>query len=123
MNTIQYIVVNKDLNMSPGKAMAQVAHAVSLASNEEDLFNYKRAKQRTVIVLEGTSDRITYLAQYLEDRNVRSDYVIDEGVNEIPPMSLTALATEQFDIEDEDKREYFRGFKLYSDTRKKWYQR
>lgn len=113
MNTIQYIVVNKDLKMSAGKAMAQVAHAVSLVSKPKDLREYNKAKQRTVIVLEGTGQQIENLDLYLYDRGIHSEYVVDEGVNEVPTMSITAMATPQLDIKDEDIREMFSGFELY----------
>lgn len=113
MNTIQYIVVNKDLNMSAGKSMAQVAHAVNLVSEEPDIIMYDRAKQRTVIVLEGSTAQIENLWLYLYDRDIRAEYVIDEGVNEIPTMTITALATQQFSVEDEETRMIFSGFNLY----------
>jgi len=122
MNTIQYIVVNKELGMSPGKAMSQVAHAVSATAKFEDINKYQRANQKTVIALEGTSDQIVFLNQYLADRSIRSEFVIDEGVNEIPTMSVTALATEQFDIEDEEKRSYFKGFELYGGNSNDYYK-
>lgn len=117
MNTIQYIVVNKDLKMSAGKGMAQVAHAVSLAAHPEDILSYTDAKERTVIVLQGTASQIENLALYLCERDMRCEYVIDEGVNEIPTMSITALATEQMDISDEENRQIFKGFELYKHGR------
>lgn len=120
MNTIQYIVVNKELKMSAGKAMAQVAHAVSLVSKPKDIRAYNNAKQRTVIVLEGTRDQIENLSLYLYERGIHSQYVIDEGVNEIPTMSITALATEQIDYKDEETRGLFWGFDLYTHG---WFQR
>lgn len=99
--------------MSAGKAMAQVAHAVSLVSKPKDLTRYKNANQRTVIVLEGTASQILNLKTYLAERKIFSNYVIDEGVNEIESMSVTALATEQMNIEEKEARAMFRGFKLY----------
>jgi peptidyl-tRNA hydrolase len=117
MNIIRYIVVNKDLKMSAGKAMAQTVHAVSLVSGPKDPTAYNNAKQRTVIVLEGTGEQIKNLHNYLIDRDIDCDYVIDEGTNEIPTMSITALATEAFDIEDIEKREIFSRFKLYKHGR------
>lgn len=113
MNTIQYIVINNDLEMTPGKAAAQVAHAVSLVSKPKDIKAYNKAKQRTVIVLAGTADQIKNLGLYLYERGIKAEYVVDEGVNEIPTMTVTALATEQFDIADEDTRQMFEGFELY----------
>lgn len=99
--------------MSAGKAMAQVAHAVSLASSAKDIKRYNQAKFRTVIVLEGSASQIENLYWYLFERGVNAEYVIDEGVNEIPTMSITALATEQMDISEEENRQMLRGFKLY----------
>ena len=113
MDTITYVVGNKDLKMSAGKAMAQVAHAIMTAATYEDIDNYFQAKQRTIIVLEGSGQQILALYDYLKQRDVSSDYVVDEGVNEIPTMSVTALATEAFDIEDRDTRDMFSGFDLY----------
>lgn len=120
MNTITYVVVNKDLKMSAGKAMAQVAHAIMTVATPEDLLNYFKAIQRTVIVLEGTGQQILSLYDYLRQREIGSDYVIDEGANEIPTMSVTALATEAFDIEDVEARSIFSGFDLYKHG---WLQR
>lgn len=99
--------------MSAGKAMAQAAHAVSLVSTAKDIKLYNKAQRRTVIVLEGSATQIENLALYLFERGFRSQYVIDEGVNEIETMQITALATQQFDIENIDWRDMFRGFKLY----------
>ena len=106
--------------MSAGKAMAQVAHAIMTAATYEDIDNYFQAKQRTIIVLEGSGQQILALYDYLKQRDISSDYVIDEGVNEIPTMSVTALATEAFDIDDIEKRNMFSGFDLYKHG---WFQR
>jgi hypothetical protein len=75
--------------------------------------------QRTVIVLEGTAQQIDGLWSYLYDRGIRAEYVVDEGYNEISTMSTTALAVETFNIEDKEKRDMFRGFKLYKHG---WFQ-
>lgn len=117
MNTITYVLVNKDLKMSAGKSMAQVAHAIMTAYVPADLKAYNTAKQRTVVVLEATASQIENLCMYLDERGVKSEYVIDEGVNEIPTMSTTALAVQPFDIEDKEKRSMFSGFKLYKHGR------
>lgn len=97
--------------------MAQVAHAVLLNSRPNDLRLYKNSTTRTVIVLEASEPQIDNLWLYLDDRGIRSESVIDEGANEIPTMSTTALAVEPFDIEDKEKRDMFRGFKLYQHGR------
>lgn len=93
--------------------MAQVAHAIMTAATHKDIDNYFQAKQRTIIILEGSGQQILALYEYLKQRDVSSDYIVDEGVNEIPTMSVTAIATEAFDIEDIEKRNMFSGFGLY----------
>lgn len=97
--------------------MAQVAHAVSLVSKPKDLRGYNKAKQRTVIVLQGSSQQIENLSLYLYERGIHAEYVIDEGVNEIPTMSITALATQQLDVADEENRQMLKGFRLYRHRR------
>lgn len=93
--------------------MAQVAHAVNLVSKAKDIKAYNNAKERTVIVLEGTGTQIENLSLYLYERGIHAEYVIDEGVNEIPTMSITALATQQMDVSDEENRKMLKGFTLY----------
>jgi peptidyl-tRNA hydrolase len=116
MNSITYIVVNKDLEMSAGKVAAQVAHAVLQNSTLDDLNTYHRGVERTVIVLEADTEQIRNLDEYLGERNIQAKYVIDEGVNEISPMSITALAVSPFEFDDTEKREIFKGFRLYSQS-------
>lgn len=97
-----YVVVNEDLNMSPGKVAAQVAHAVA---------RLEMKIPKTVIVLQGTTEQIRNLDAYIEDTPYCRAMYIDEGVNEIKPMSITALAFGM--VDDEIVPDFISGFKLY----------
>lgn len=111
-NPIIYVVLNKELKMSPGKAAAQAVHAAMLLEgNYDNLFasSYKR----TVIVLEGTGEQIKNLHIYLQEAGIFSDYYIDEGKNEVDAYSVTALAVEPIDGEDREKRDIFADFDLF----------
>tara|TARA_B100001245_G_C22888265_1_gene427495 strand:- start:2134 stop:2616 length:483 start_codon:yes stop_codon:yes gene_type:complete len=113
MSKILYVVLNKELNMSAGKAAAQAVHAAMSLQNAGVGFadNYKR----TVIVLEAeNSEQIRNLEEYLNTAELFSMKYIDEGVNEVSAYSITALAVEPIDHDDEEKREIFAPFKLFS---------
>lgn len=112
MNDVLYVIVNKSLNMSPGKAAAQVAHAVMGLENRHRT-NFVANKRRTVIVLEAKDrEQLDGIADYLSDYGVDYNYYIDEGVNEVLPFSLTAMAIEPLSAED-PKREIFSELSLY----------
>lgn len=103
-----YVVVNKDLDMSAGKVAAQVAHAVARLDVEAPA---------EMIVLESTTEQLHNLERYLNDMGVPNSLYIDEGVNEVPPMSATALA---FGLTAAGfTPDFIKDFKLYSDKYKK----
>lgn len=118
-NPIIYIFLNKSLGMSVGKASAQAAHAaafsvISSSSNEEKLWQVNAHK--TIIVLEARDDNhMRNIASYLEQRNIYTNMIVDEGVNEIDPHSITALSTGILDKNDENVSKSFSTFKLYRD--------
>ena len=106
-----YVLVNTDLGMSLGKTSAQVAHAVArIRSNRVP---------HVMIVLEATTEQLHNLHEYLEKLGVQSSLYIDEGVNEIPPYSVTALAVEPFN-ELDGLKELFEGFSLLKEPKKWW---
>lgn len=116
-NPVIYIVLNGELNMSPGKAAAQAVHSSMLLeckSKHGFMSDYKR----TVIVLEAKNAmQIQNLATYLDEAEVDSDYYIDEGVNEVDAFSTTALAA--FVGDNEELREIFESFNLYRGAEEK----
>lgn len=91
-NPFIYVVLNGELNMSPGKAAAQTAHAVAMLDSMS-LNDFTSSVKRTVIVLEAkNAAQIENLQEYLSQHQVDSDYYIDEGYNEVDAFSTTALA-------------------------------
>lgn len=98
--------------MSAGKAAAQTAHAVSLLGNFNQTFIEK--PRRTVIVLEAENEnQMKNLEEYLFDAGLASFLYTDEGANEVPAYSVTAMAVEPFDEEDKELREIFKPFQLF----------
>ena len=98
---VQYIIVNKDLNMSPGKIAAQVGHVCTICSIEEDKpdpndvdddgikklikFNTWYSKGQKKIILEGHQNTLEKLE--------KDFYAIrDFGLTEIESNSLTAIS-------------------------------
>lgn len=110
-NPILYVVLNKELNMSAGKAAAQAVHAAMMAGERSN--HFIKYPKRTVIVLEGTTEQIKNLQEYLDIAGIWSDYYIDEGVNEVGAYSATALAVEPIMADDKAKREVFKSFSLF----------
>jgi peptidyl-tRNA hydrolase len=112
-NPILYVVLNKELNMSAGKAAAQAVHAAMMLGSRGAKF--AENTRRSVIVLEAeNAEQIKNLDEYLSGTPLYSDYYIDEGVNEVGAYSVTALACEPIDASDERFREIFKPFKLFS---------
>lgn len=110
-NPIIYIVINGELNMSPGKAAAQAVHAAMLLTTNSKS-NFVNPYKRTVIVLEAKNGlQIHNLHTYLSEALVDADYYIDEGVNEVDAYSTTALAA--FVGNNEELIEMFASFPLY----------
>lgn len=97
-----YVLVNSELPMSEGKAAAQVAHAVA---------RLDITAPRTVIILDATTEQLHNLDSYLKFTEVKHHLYIDEGVNEVPPMSATAMALGKF--ADGFTPDFIRDFQLH----------
>lgn len=107
-----YIFMNKQLGMSAGKLAAQAAHAVALVPVGKEW----QAPHRTILVMQARDEaHIRNIAKYLAQRGVTAYEVIDEGVNEIEPHVVTALATQVVDKADERNGDIFSTFELYRD--------
>lgn len=121
-NPILYVVINGELNMSGGKAAAQAVHAAAML---KDISTFGKYVQRTVIVLEAKNTlQLMNLRNYLSRSEIKSEYYIDEGVNEVDVYSITALAIEPIWSTDLEKREILKSFPLFnSEKKKKWWQR
>lgn len=129
MNPVQYLILNKGLGMSTGKAAAQAAHAsvegVRLSARtpngnpwDASIVNrWYRGGHYAKVVLEAKDSAALQIArQYIEDRGFKSALIIDEGRTEIEPMSVTALGCEIVDKDWPHARETFSAFQLYTDT-------
>lgn len=93
---VQYFIVNKELNMSPGKIAAQVAHAATIstldilspssrfASHKEDFIQWYQTGMKKVI-LKGRQKDLEKLEK-LEYYGIR-----DSGRTEIASGSLTVI--------------------------------
>ena len=86
---IEYFVVNSELNMSPGKIAAQVAHVATIIAVEftefDDDFNAWYTKDQKKIILRGKQKDLEKLVEQ------RFYYIRDNGLTEIPQGSLTVV--------------------------------
>ena len=104
---IQYIVVNKDLNMSPGKVAAQVGHVCTYCAYEEgstDKFiEWYRGIQKKIIL--GAHEKVL--------KKLEKDFyaIHDVGCNEVEPDSLTAVSLGI--LPREEAKPFIKGLQLY----------
>jgi len=113
LTPVVYIFMNKSLQMSAGKLSAQSAHAMAMVDVFYD--NWGKYPHRTILIMEARDEaHINNIEQYLKEREVKTHKIIDEGVNEIDPHSVTALATE-VRWKDEHIDKIMSTFKLYRD--------
>lgn len=120
MNPVIYVFVNKSLGMTAGKLAAQAAHAVAMVmidETEEARLQWRNGVHKTMLVMEAKDENhINNIERYLKERNVPCRVVVDEGVNEIDPHTITALATAILNKDDENVSKTFSTFSLYRDT-------
>lgn len=110
-NPLVYVVLNGELRMSAGKAAAQSVQAVTMLKGA---VKFGKRVKRTVIVLEAkNTQQLLSLNKYLEKLGVDSNYYIDEGVNEVDPYSVTALAVGPIHVDDLNTRGVLGAFPLY----------
>lgn len=119
-----YILLNGELKMSGGKAAAQTAHALAnlqrYHGDRLDVFN--GSTRRTVIVLEAKNQQqMDNLRYYLEELDVPVADYVDEGVNEVTPYSLTAMAVGPVEWNDYVTRETLAPFPLYTSRARRWF--
>ena len=118
-NPVIYIFLNKSLGMSVGKAAAQSAHAAVFAAAESDTSEqqlWRINPHKTIIVLEARDENhMRSISTYLQQRGFYSYMIVDEGVNEIDPHTITALSTCIIDKNDPHTKETFSTFSLYKD--------
>ena len=114
---VEYILVNKELNMGVGKIAGQVAHVQTIIDNkvfelddkiyflseeilDEDVMDIRFAKEKELInnyydwLYSGSQTKIILRAKekdLLKALDMGAVYVRDNGLTEIPSGSLTAV--------------------------------
>lgn len=123
-NPVQYIILDRTLNMSTGKSAAQAAHAAieGLRLNakepwgnpwDDKLVNlWYRGGHYAKVVLE--TDDLHTAQTYLQDRGFNSVLIIDEGRTEFSRnLTPTALGLPVLDKNAIHVQETFSSFDLY----------
>lgn len=90
----QCIVIREDLKLSSGKMAVQVAHAAILAMERAEkrvVRDWKEEGQRKIVLKAPTLQDVFRLRDEAERAGVASAIVIDAGLTEIPPGTVTAL--------------------------------
>lgn len=95
---VVYVFLNGGLEMSVGAVAAQAAHAAAqIFSNlpEEDLATFWRDQpHKTVIVLKARDEmHLRNIQDYMSNRGVGGELLVDEGGVEYPPHTITAYVT------------------------------
>ena len=91
------IVVRTDLGISKGKMAAQVAHAAvncSLKAKKSDSSNFNKwfsDGQKKVVVKCPSESILRELQQHAREVGLTSSLVIDAGLTEVPPGTVTCL--------------------------------
>ena len=117
---VQYVFVPKSSKMSPGKIASQVAHATFLALDKTEEITIKLWKYNGMpVIVFQVKDQIELhnVCKYLEQENIIFASYNDEVYTEVPPCTMTAVATGVLEREKHMWR--FDQFVLYKDT--KWY--
>lgn len=127
MNTVQYILVDRTVKMTPGKLASQVAHAAvkGAAASElawrgrsdpaESLYANWCAGGHAKVVLE--CDNLLVADRYIRDRGFETFLIIDEGRTEFKAdLTPTTLGTLVLDKENRMVKDTFGQFKLYGST-------
>lgn len=111
MATKQVIAIRADLKIRRGKEGSQIAHAASdwlreyalecHRSAEKDLpcailtpdeFNWCSGNYRKIVVKATSEKQLRDLHQEAQARGLTSHLIIDDGLTEVPPKTVTALA-------------------------------
>jgi len=111
---VQYYIVNKDLNMSIGKACSQVAHVATIIAIEEgtsieperyDKFDEWYDDDQKKIILGGHQKDL----EKLVDQGFY--YIEDNGLTEIKPHSLTCVGLGV--LTRKEAKSYIKRLQLY----------
>lgn len=90
----QVIVVREDLNLSRGKLAVQVAHASIIGYEKADkkiVEEWKAQGQKKIVLKVKNLDELLKLKEKAERMGLPVGVVVDAGLTEIPPGTITAI--------------------------------
>lgn len=88
-----YILVNKSLNMTPGKVAAQVGHAVeklTLSCHKSPIYKAFKYNGCPKIVLSVPTEE-KFVEVLDQTKKLGKIYIIDEGLTQVPKNSVTVV--------------------------------
>ncbi len=102
----QCLIIRSDLRLSPGKAAVQLAHA-AVTAYEHSSSSIKRRwfneGQRKVALKVPTLKDLYELKSVAEARGLVTALIVDAGLTEVPPGTVTALGIGPAKEEELDK--------------------
>ncbi|HID43777.1 MAG TPA: peptidyl-tRNA hydrolase [Archaeoglobaceae archaeon] len=89
----QVIVVRDNLNLSRGKLAVQVAHAAVIGCDRADRQIVEKWKQsgQKKIVLKADLQKMMELKEKAKKAGIATGTVVDAGLTEIPPGTITSI--------------------------------
>ncbi len=90
----QVIVVREDLKLSRGKLAVQVAHASIIGyekSDREIIRIWKEQGQKKIVLGVSSLDELLRIKEKAEKMGLVTGVVVDAGLTEIPPGTITAV--------------------------------
>ncbi|MBU4372986.1 MAG: peptidyl-tRNA hydrolase Pth2 [Euryarchaeota archaeon] len=102
----QCIIVRDDLKLSKGKLAVQVAHAAvsSYETADKDVrFAWKESGQKKVVLRAATLQELFELKEIARKHGLPNFLVIDAGLTEVPPGTITVLGIGPADVIELDK--------------------
>lgn len=105
----QVIVVRKDLKISVGKLIAQCCHASLEASEAAKRRSRRRWKKwveegaKKIVVKVDKLEELLKLEEEAKKQRIPHALIVDRGLTEVEPGTVTALAIGPWDDEEVDK--------------------
>ena len=101
----QVILVRTDLGMSIGKTAAQVAHGAEAARIERGEWwrGWIEEGQCKIVLKVNSEDELCRFDELAESEGLPKALVVDKGLTEVPPGTVTCLAIGPAPVEKIDK--------------------